>query len=133
MKETEKKLLEIAAEEKRNNEELERIMKKAKDAKKHAEKHMSFREKSIKAREDKKKAQRQASGGAFDLLKKVFMAILAALGIIAVLAILGCEMGVDGLKESFVCTIGKDPPEDRRLAGYLRGKVHVVHVGMEQQ
>lgn len=89
-------------------------MKQAKAAKANAEKHISFREKSIKAREDKKRAQRRASGGAFDLLKKFFLALILALFVIAVLAILGCEMEVDGLKESFVCTIGKPPPEDRR-------------------
>jgi hypothetical protein len=129
MKDTEYKLLAIAAEEKRNEEELDRIMKRAQLAAKKAEKHMSFREKSIKAREDKKKAQRQASGGAFGLLKKVLMAIGAALGVVALLAILGCELGIDGLKESFVCTIGKPPPEDRRLvrSRYLRGAENVVY------
>ena len=96
-------------------------MKKAKEAQKLAEKHISFREKSIKAREDKKAAERAASGGAFDLLKKVFVIIIGALVVVALLAIFGCEMGVDGLKESFVCTIGKPPPDDRRLIGYLRG------------
>ena len=118
---TEKRLLKIEHEEIRNNEELDKVMKKAKEAQKLAEKHMSFREKSIKAREDKKAAERAATGGAFDLLKKVFVIIIGALVIVALLAILGCEMGVDGLKESFVCTIGKPPPDDRRLIGYLRG------------
>ena len=129
MKDTEYKLMTIAAEEKRNEEELNRIMKRAQLAAKKAEKHMSFRDKSIKAREDKKAAQRQASGGAFGLLKKILMAIGAALGVVALLAILGCELGIDGLKESFVCTIGKPPPEDRRLvrSRYLRGAENVVY------
>jgi hypothetical protein len=128
MKDTEYKLLQIAAEEKSNEEELDRIMKRAQLAAKKAEKHMSFREKSIKAREDKKKAQRKASGGAFDLLKKVLMGIIGALVVVAVLAILGCELGIDGLKESFVCTIGKPPPEDRRLLVHnLRGAEKLVY------
>ena len=48
------------------------------------------------------------------MLKKFFVIVIGALGVIALLAILGCEMGVDGLKESFVCMIGKPPPDDRR-------------------
>eukprot|EP00946_MAST-07B_sp_MAST-7B-sp1_P004097 g4097.t1 len=54
LKETEAKLLALEREEKENEKELKRIMDKAKDASAKAEKHMSFREKSIKAREDKK-------------------------------------------------------------------------------
>ena len=114
MKKTEEKLLEIAAAEKRNNEELERIMNKAKAAQQKAEKHMSFREKSIKAREDKKNAKRNAQGGVFKTLKTVLMGAGAFLVVVAIIAIIGCEMEVDGLKEMFVCQIGKEPPEDRR-------------------
>ena len=89
-------------------------MRQAKQAKAHAEKHMSFREKSIKKREDKKKAARELEGGMFGMLKKFFVGLILCLVVVAVLAILGCEMEVDGLKESFVCMIGKPPPEDRR-------------------
>ena len=73
MEATEKRLLKIEHEEIRNNQELDIVMKKAKEAQKLAEKHISFREKSIKAREDKKAAERAASGGAFDLLKKYLL------------------------------------------------------------
>ena len=47
MKITEEKLLRITMEEERNNEELNKIMKQAKDAKLKAEKHMSFRKLSF--------------------------------------------------------------------------------------
>ena len=89
-------------------------MDKAKDASAKAEKHMSFREKSIKAREDKKARKRAVSQHAFNTLKKFFVVLVLALIVIGVLAILGCEMEMDGLKESFVCKIGAPPPEERR-------------------
>ena len=81
---------------------------------------MSFREKSIKKREDKKNAARELEGGMFGMLKKFFVGLILCLVVVAVLAILGCEMEVDGLKESFVCMIGKPPPEDRRRLAFVK-------------
>jgi hypothetical protein len=95
-------------------------MRQAKQAKAHAEKHMSFREKSIKKREDKKNAARDLEDGMFGMLKKFFVGLILCLVVVAVLAILGCEMEVDGLKESFVCMIGKPPPEDRRRLAFVK-------------
>ena len=71
------------------------------------------------------------------MLKKFFVIVIGALGVIALLAILGCEMGVDGLKESFVCMIGKPPPDDRRrmsiaiAMGRRVGRVDGVERGVE--
>ena len=114
MKETETRLLKIQHEENENQKELDRIMNKSKEAAAKAQKHMSFREKSIKAREDKKARKRAVSQGAFKSLKTFFVILVLTLIVIGILAILGCEMEVDGLKESFVCKIGAPPPEERR-------------------
>ena len=120
MKETEAKLLKIQDEEAKNQKELDRIMNKSKEAAAKAEKHMSFREKSIKAREDKKARKRAASKGAFNSLKSFFIVLVLTLIVIGVLAILGCEMEMDGLKESFVCKIGAPRSEERPHPGKLK-------------
>ena len=114
MKETEDRLNKIAHEEEENQKALARIMKKSKDAAAKAEKHMSFREKSIKAREEKKKKQRRAFKGLFDTLKLVMIALALTCVVIGFIAIAGCEFEVDGLKETFVCKIGVPPEDERR-------------------
>ena len=114
MKETEERLIKIAHEEKENEKALARIMKKSKAAAAKAEKHMSFREKSIKAREEKKRKKRMASKGIFGTLKLVMVALALTCVVIGFIAIAGCEFEVDGLKETFVCKIGVPPEEERR-------------------
>lgn len=123
LKQSEQLLQHLQNQEASNQAELDKIMKRAKDAQAKAKKHESFRQKRIQMREAKKMRKRAA----FAMVWKIFKAIIIIVGIlcvtVGVIAIAGCEMGVDGLKESFVCSIGKPPP--RRLKCTSRRKQRV--------
>ena len=112
LEQSEALLKHLRAQEEQNQAELDKIMKRAEVAKAKAKKHESFRQRRIEAREAKKARKRAV----FQMGWKIFKGIIIVVGIICVIvgviAIVGCEMGVDGLKESFVCSIGKPPPED---------------------
>ena len=107
-------MLRLEAQEKANEEQLQKIIAKANKAKSQAANHMSFREKSIQQREQAKQMKRALRTSVMKGVKLTMIGIGVALVIIALLAIVGCEMGVDGLKESFVCSIGKPPPDEGR-------------------
>ena len=93
---------------------LEQNAKKAEIRKKHE----SYRERSIKKREAKK-AKFKAMMKSFWATVKVILGILGLAGvIIGVIAIVGCEYQVDGIKDFPICKFGKDPNSDdgdRRL------------------
>ena len=114
-KERLKKLQEEAA---KNEAELNKVLEQNAKKAEIRKKHESYRERSIKKREGKK-AKFKAMMKSFWATVKVILGILGLAGvIIGVIAIVGCEYQLDGIKDFPICKFGKDPNSDdgdRRL------------------
>ena len=112
------KLERLQKEAGKNDQELEKLLETNKKKADLRNKRESYRERSIKAREGKKKRLREMAKQFWGVVK-IILAILGVIcAIVGVTAILGCEYQMDGIKDLPICSFGKNPNNDdgdRRL------------------
>ena len=115
------RLREIEVLEQKNQDEYERLLDRAAEASQAQFQNMTYRQRSIAAREAAKRKAR-AMSKMFWLIVKILVVILALCALaVGVVAVFGCEMEMDYIKDVFICDIGKDPEEGRRRSRRLRG------------